>query len=456
MGRRRRIWFVGLLVAACALRLQVAWEFHAPAGDGLEYHKLAHELRTDGRFAYGPPPMPLAYGRTPGYPLLIAALIDPGEPNDIETVLVRGTRLNVLFDAVTAVALFALAVEAGLGAAAWVAYALALACPLLVLNCCYLLRESFATALTTVTAYLLVRALGRRERWPLIVGGALCGLTTLVRPDGFLLGLAFVVPWLTLAGWRRRLTVAALSLGAFLVVFAPWPLRNQRAFGDPHPWGATWPSPTGGAVYPTGARDWMRTWINGLHQGWLTFRMTNRLPLSERDLPPNAADTPEERRAAGALLVRFNDEGFTPAVDQGFHDLAVARLRAHPLRTLVWLPLRRALVWWFYFTPWEEQPLRSRTLAQPTLRPLFLFSSNLFFVLGIAGFAFLLHRSETRALAGLIAIALAARSIGMSLLSPDGCQRYLAPVYPILLLCVAVFVVEARDWWAVRRRAAAG
>src|SRR5579883_3363716 len=39
----RRILLLGLLLlAGGALRWRVAGEFHAPAGDGLEYHKLAH------------------------------------------------------------------------------------------------------------------------------------------------------------------------------------------------------------------------------------------------------------------------------------------------------------------------------------------------------------------------------------------------------------------------------
>src|SRR5690242_6627377 len=101
----RTRWYLALiLVAGCALRLQVSWEFHAPAGDGIGYHKLAHELRAHGRYSYGPG-APLDFTREPAWPVLLAA-IDQGQGNDIERLLVWATRLNALLDALTGLLLF--------------------------------------------------------------------------------------------------------------------------------------------------------------------------------------------------------------------------------------------------------------------------------------------------------------------------------------------------------------
>jgi len=445
LSRNAKIW-LALLVAGTSLRFATQSTFHAPAGDGIEYHKLAHELRRAGRYAYSPDK--LTFARMPGYPVFLALVVENAAPNDLNAVILNGTRWNILFDLGTAIFFFLAIAETGRRREAWLAYILLLFCPLLILNCCYLLRESLATFLTTVTVYLLIRTLQRKEAWPLCVGGALVGLTILIRPDAFLLGLAFVVPWLALRGWRRRASTAAIALAACLVVFSPWPIRNQLRFGDPHPWGTNWTDPSNGDPFPTGIREWMRTWIDGLHEGWLHLRLTLRLPIvPDRDLHVRAYDTPAEKAEVSALLLRWNREGVSPAVDQGFRDLAWKRLREHPIRTAIWLPIRRAATWWWWFTPPEEQPLNAWFLGQPQGRWIFEGFSHTYAILGLLGWLLLARRRETRALAAFLGIALLVRSVAMSVLSPDGCQRYLSPVYPLLLWCVATFLLAVYDRW---------
>lgn len=99
----------------------------------------------------------------------------------------------------------------------------------------YPLVENFAVfgavgAAALWTATRAVRA-PQPAGW-IIVSGALVGLATLARVDGVLLAVAPAVAW-----WMRRpgLGVGFGSALAFLLVLAPWMLRDLAVFGSPFP-----------------------------------------------------------------------------------------------------------------------------------------------------------------------------------------------------------------------------
>ena len=99
----------GFLIAAALLfRLAVVSSYQAPAGDGLQYFKLSHELRQNRRFAYAPPPAPLAFTRLPGYPLFLAFIAQPSLPLTLEQHLLWATRWNALLDVASGVLIFAI------------------------------------------------------------------------------------------------------------------------------------------------------------------------------------------------------------------------------------------------------------------------------------------------------------------------------------------------------------
>ena len=92
---------------------------------------------------------------------------------------------------------------------------------------------AIATAVRAVDA--------RRSHWWLAGSGALVGLATLARIDGVLLALATVTAWWLVGGGRagrfrertspEHLMVGASAFAAFLLVVAPWLLRNMVTFG---------------------------------------------------------------------------------------------------------------------------------------------------------------------------------------------------------------------------------
>ena len=454
---RRHILLLGLiLVAGLALRLRVSYEFHAPAGDGIGYHRLAHELRAHHRYSLGPG-QPLDYTREPIWPLVVAA-VDTGEGNDIEHTLLWATRVNAVFDLLTALFVFLMLRELSLGWGAWLGCVLAAACPLLILDSCYLLRETLSTTIAAAATWLALRSLVRKDGRALVAAAAVVGLGMLVRFDMILLGVALLVPWARLAGWGRRLRVGAAAAGACVLVFSPWPIRNLIQFGAPHLEGAQWMDKDG-VLLARGERWWTRTWVDNVHAGWLNLRITNHLSIGPRDVPPEAAASPEERLRVLAIFADYNKAGgrLTPEVDAQLLALARDRAREHPLRVLAWLPLRRAALWWWYFPPPEEQPLRSRTLHQPEWRWLFDDISHVLAIAGLAGLVALAARRRTRDAALLLALALVVRSLVMSVAGPDGgYQRYLAPFYALLLVAAAAGPAIISQRWTTRRGARTG
>ena len=65
-------------------------------------------------------------------------------------------------------------------------------------------------------------------------------------------------------------------------------------------------------------------------------------------LPARALDSPADARETLALLAQYNaDDVLTPRIDAGFAALAAARIRAHPFRYYVTLPLLRLADMWF-------------------------------------------------------------------------------------------------------------
>jgi hypothetical protein len=73
-------------------------------------------------------------------------------------------------------------------------------------------------------------------RW-LVLSGLLAGAATLARIDGVLLSVAPATGWLARGEFRtsRGWAVGVASAAAFLLVLAPWLLRNLAVFGTPLP-----------------------------------------------------------------------------------------------------------------------------------------------------------------------------------------------------------------------------
>ena len=103
-----------------------------------------------------------------------------------------------------------------------------------------------------------------------------------------------------------------------------------------------------GELNPTGFMAWERTWLFRVRDCYLVPWKLNDDEIHLEDIPAEAFDTAEERERVAAVLEVYNDDlTLTKEEDEVFAQLARERTARHPLRTYVWIPLRRAVRIWF-------------------------------------------------------------------------------------------------------------
>jgi 4-amino-4-deoxy-L-arabinose transferase-like glycosyltransferase len=442
--------FVAAVAAAGAMaragltrRFEATAAFHNFAGDGWQYFHLAEQLVKDKRYAFAPSPVPLASSRLPGYPVFLAWVGKEVEKFDPDKVAELVLRKQAWIDLLTALVAFLIAREVGLRAAPWMAFALCLASPFLVLAVCYLLTETIATFLYTTTLWLLLRACRTRPMLHLGLAGALLGIGMLVRADAITLLPCFGVPLLFAKGKRRdKLGMAAAAALAALVCFSPWPLRNWKRFHALRPTGAEWVTKAGDPL-TTGPQAWLRTWVvdpeEAAHVAWSVTRSD---ALWSGYLTIDAWDTVDEKLR---MLALFDDWSrvrlLTPELDRRFTDEARARRARDPWRYWIQLPWKRAKKLWLEPVPEWELPAAIRPAPEPKERLVWPRLHKRSVKLALAGLIVLLLFRRGRPLAALAATAAAARTVAIVFVVPGGTQRYLFEIIPLLLVLAAVALV---------------
>ena len=460
LGLRRRALATAALAlaivgAALALRLAAVNSWHAPAGDGLQYYALSQSLIAEHRLAFEPGKPP-QYSRLPGYPLFAAAVVHRA-PTPLHTHLWKATMGNAVLDVASALLVFLIvrARRLGLGAATAAFFAV-ISCPMLLFLSCYGLSESLATFLTTLTLFLALRD-GRR--W-IIGAGVAFALLQLTRIDGFtVLPAVALAIWWAARGWRERLVRATLFAVAAVVVFSPWPIRNQRLFGAPHFEGTAWMRQDGTPL-PLGMMRWMRTWGTGeWGQDFALLKVANEglLKVDRGGIVlPAMYDSDEERTVVVALFQRYNREGMTPTVDAGFERLAEARRRQSPLRYYLKLPLRRLVAEWTPVVEWEL-PMRSPLLHLPRARHAYDLFERVLFLLALAGAAFVARRDAR--LCVIVFAVVGVRAALHAFAHPFPVERYMVESFPAMMALsgcgVVLPIAWARARWLDRRVPAA-
>jgi dolichyl-phosphate-mannose-protein mannosyltransferase len=446
---KARIWLVLglLLVAGTTFRLRLVRDHHVPAGDGLQYWTLSQELLRAGRLAFGPPPAPLTFTRLPGFPLFLAHVAVRRHPADLETHLVRATRANALLGVGTGVLLFLILRERGFGQTIALAGLVGVVlCPLLFILASYGLSESLATLLATLEVWLALRTLRTARVRDAALVGIVAGAAQLVRADA-----AFILPAALLAlAWApappaHRLRLVAICLGAAVLVFAPWPVRNLVQFGRPYPAAWQWRTLGDGRPLPTGLLSWARTWATGAEsEAYLDFVFAAEAPLDlgrPEILRSTMYDSRSERARVYTLFWRYNRHGLTPEIDAQLRQLAAARARRAPVRTFLVLPLRR-LGALYRPVPEQELTMTSALLDLPRRRPSIRYWDFTVYALALLGLAFLLRPkapADHRRTALVLAAAIVLRSTLVPVLVPLAVtQRFLAQVYPLLIALAAI------------------
>ena len=351
MGRNARavLWYGPALAAGLALRLWLLKEIFQVSGDTNIYGGLAKNLLLHGSYAIQRSDgliVPTLI-RLPGYPLFLAACfrlfgMDRYAPVIYVQIALDLAACVLLSDFVRHIAPAGIANRAAM-ATLW----LAVLCPF---------TADYSTSVLTEAPTLFAMALAMwamarfREKPGWAIGlwftfGVL--FAAMLRPDGALVAVAFA-PALVLglpAGAISRMRLARMAVTCFflaLLPFAVWAWRNWRVFRVVQPLAPRYATDPGEPTDP-GWNRWFNTWS----LDWIsTYQIYWNVPLDSLnldDLPDRAFDSPAQRKATAALFAAYNDgnDNMTPALDAEFGRLAAERIRAHPLRYYVWLPLGR-------------------------------------------------------------------------------------------------------------------
>jgi hypothetical protein len=364
-----------LLAGAC-LRLLFVFKYPTATGDTVLYEQLATNWLKLGKFAMDingqPTPVDL---RMPGYPAFLAIVYAiagrTGESARLPVMLAQ-----VLVDLATCVVIATLAAllvrfcgeQAKTKRVFLFALWLAALCPFTANYVAVPLTEVWTVFLTAVAFVLLAlvaartagntvslpsgRELGEKDTWKAAaLAGFVVGVGALMRPETPLL---LVTTFIALGFWmiprgeaKRWVMLCALMGVACALPLVPWTIRNAvtlHEFQPLAPKDTALPS----ELVPKGFMAWERTWLYRVRDCYLVAWKLDDEEIRMEDLPDSAFDTPEERARVAAVLETYNDETtWTAEEDAIFAQLARERTARHPLRTYLWIPLRRAERIWF-------------------------------------------------------------------------------------------------------------
>jgi hypothetical protein len=349
-------WVSGVLALAggLALRVWMLRAFPQVAGDTLVYGNLAKNLLLHGQFAItdGSGVLHSTLIRLPGYPLFLALCFRLFGVENYTAVACAQIALELtgcllLADFVRRIA----SSQIGNGAALCTLWLSAL-CPF---------TASYAVAPLTETLTLFVIALAlwalarfhERPRWSSALWFTFAvTYAALLRPDGALVGVALapaMLMGLDRAAIPRakllRMAVACVLLA--LLPFAVWTARNCQVFHVFEPLAPRYANDPGESSNP-GWQRWVKTWCLDFVS---TYDIYWNVPGNAFDLtklPSRAFDSPQQYAETLELAKAYDENGrdISPELDARFWRLAEERVRAHPLRFYLWLPLGRMADMW--------------------------------------------------------------------------------------------------------------
>jgi len=460
--RKRWIFWIA---AGVLLRL-ILIVFPGPTDDDTAvYLELGHNLLHRGVYGIADGvSLPPSLFRLPGYPLFLAT---------VELLFARlwpNAWLNVVFilqaaaDLAGGLLLAAFARRHLSARAAELALALAMLCPFTAAYTGIAMTECLSVFAVSLAIYAAGRALAaagslRRDPWALVLAGAAAALAMLLRPDGAILtfslaaGLfaytarSFVAPPRSSIrphalghGSMQALRSAAASTAIFsAVALAPlllWTARNWSDFHLFQPLAPRYVNDPGERVN-LGFYRWMRTWSVDYVSTGNVFWNVGTENIDIGDIPARAFDSPQQYGQTAALLADYNRyNGIWPELDARFAALAAQRIRAHPLRYYLVLPVLRVAdmvlrpqtacfaldpYWW----RWSDHPAQ-------TAIAIFLGLINLAYV-ALAAWAFLRRRVPWPWMLGGYLLL---RFVLLSTMeNPE--PRYALECFPILILAAA-------------------
>ena len=235
-AKRASIWLLAVLAVACVLRVGIILQIEEPQkvpvsiseSDAPTYYVLADNLLNGVGYRYGKGLPPTAK-RTPGYPLMLAAIFKIFGRN---FNAVRGVQCGI--DVLTTLLVFTLGVQLFQDKTAAILAALGYAVyPPALLSTKYIMTENLYTFLLVLFVVTCIFAVRSRGLVTYAIAGILFGLATLTRPGVFVLPAVMLIAAVIIrpSTWKGFL----IMLLALSVTMLPWTVRNKRDLGRPIP-----------------------------------------------------------------------------------------------------------------------------------------------------------------------------------------------------------------------------
>jgi hypothetical protein len=336
------------LMAGAALRLWLVHAYPEIGGDTLIYGGIAKNWMLHGVYGISTPEEGLhsTLIRLPGYPLFLRLCFHLFGIGNYYAVMV----VQVFVDLLTCLLIAGFARRVWNERAGWWALWLAALCPFTANYTAAPLTETLELFSIALAFYALPRFLDTpRWSWALAMAGA-WSYAALLRPDGALLAVT-LCPAMVFYGRRRwgaaRMARWAALCGALsLLPFIPWTIRNWQTFHVFQPLAPRYAVDPGESTDP-GFNRWTKTVCADFACTWDVYWNADSNPIDPASLPARAFDSRAQYEQTVQLLNTYNDgDELTPEIDGEFGALAAERIRAHPLRYYVELPLARLADMW--------------------------------------------------------------------------------------------------------------
>ena len=339
---------IAALVAGLLLRLWFIHYYPVVEGDSLVYGEIARNWFWHGIYGFtrttGIHPTLI---RLPGYPLFLGICFFLFGIDHYHAVLL----VQAVIDLVACLLIGGFAAHAISRKAGVTALYLAALCPFTANYVALPLTETPTLFCIALGFYALLRYVERpaldRWFWALVFS---IGYSALLRPDGPLLGLVLVpaMLWYTRRNIpaRRSATLAIACTLVAMVPFIPWTLRNAHTFHVFQPLAPRYANNPDEYV-PRGWIRWSQSWVGDYASTAEIYWNVNGSPIDASLLPSRAFDSPAEQAETAQLFAEYNrNELMTPAISHRFGQLARQRIRRHPFRFYVLLPLMRLEDMW--------------------------------------------------------------------------------------------------------------
>ena len=404
MFSRNKLYFLLLTLLGLALRgYFLHWHFLFE-GDSLVYGDLAKNWVLHGVYGITDSGQVVPVDiRMPGYPAFLAAIFRLFGLEHYGAVV----RVQLGIDLLTSFLIAAGARRLWSESAGKIAFALAALCPFTANYTATPLPETLAIFGAAFAMFFALRAVQKMRAAPSwdvahsfaigdwLLSGLGIALSIYLRPDGGipLVSIGLYLFWLAMKQREMEFLWVAVLLGVVsLLPLLPWTLRNWRTLHVVEPL-APFYAQLPGEYVPKGFNRWTKTWIvdfiSVMNVYWNVSAEGNGEAVDVSNIPSRAFDNAAQKQGTEQLFAQYNQAlTLTPEMDRAFADLADERIRAHPVRYYVMLPLARLadmwlrprtemlnlqLDWW----NWENVPEESAASVGLALLNLFYIAAGL-------------------------------------------------------------------------------